>query len=419
LFLLAILLFVLWSVSAWYLGKNTEQRFKALFDESPDTTEALFDIKLLSFSSSIFSAKAKLAFNLNQTHSISRLVDETEWIFDIDMFNGPVLIDDSGIRFGNALWKASLDHNSAAKLANLHRIKQIKPFTFTENFEQDIAYTLPLSYKQSNVLVKGEIDALSFLNKGLVTSENFTFANTNYQVQAKNLELNFEHALKNNNAYKEIILSGKTPDLSYKHKAFKDKVDLQVAYKGKLALEKGIFNSDNTALIKPSANSDIPLTKSNMRVKVTDLNLDKLLKFVNHTDTRKNLSDQIDVILEEQAELPEGQDQIWQLQDQISQLSNDLPTLISEVIRRESSKKPSIQFSMKHFTSQSHSTVNGELQSIETPIEAIKEHSFGSLTQFKANVNLDDELFKYLSLKHPIKEKSFVLIYKNNKLLMQ
>lgn len=438
LFMLIILLLSLWSISALLLGKNNQQNLHSLINENSVNPDALFSYELINYSSSIFGGKAIVAVSANNDNAFSNSVagDLDAVLFDIDINNGPIIIHKTKPSLGNSAWIISLnDQNNFEYLKDkteLYKLKQWPSAYLVHTFDNSIEYSIPIESQFSDIIIKGIYDLKKAVNTGSIKSKNLHFNQNKYALKIDDLNLRYilqNHKSNNKDSEKKLYLKAENTPFRYKHINMTKPLNVNLNYNGAVSFKNNKINSENTVEVDNIEPSSYPLDNAKYSFDVSDLHLQKFNDLSNHLSQIKNLQQQIQWVLEEQGELPEGQDQIWQLQDQISRYDKKLDNIIhsfstNEDIsdkNNENNRDSVFLFSGIHHYKNQQSKLKGSIDFARQglPKEKTTELSLNNLTQVNAEVSLDDLHYEFISAQIPIKKNQFKLIYKQNKLLMQ
>ena len=443
-FILLFMLIILFSLTAWFFGKNTEESIVTFIGNEKLNTESIFKYELLNYERSIFGAKATISIDFNSQNKIALFfedlfINKNTHVIDIDIYHGPILF-----KFGLNVGGSILEINAQNNLTNETQSKFVEYFGFNEipftsiftGFDNEINYQVPFLFSQNKIIISGKYNLNSNIHSGTVVSKKLKYKDNNLLFQVEDFELLYKQIPMGIYENSQFVLTGDIPKLSFKHRFLSEQVNLNMSYQGDVSLEANKVSSDNMLTFKVSNNRGIPkypIDKGSLNIKLDALNLNDLSELKMAFKEINYLQHQIEWLLEEQAEYPEGQDQIWQKQDKASQYYEQLPELLSRVLKTNTSNMTEKQIeSLKHsfrsrvafqFISQylkQKSTLNGAIYptSLEKG-DVISKLIFSSLIQTEAEVSLDDEWFQFLSGHVPIKKPNFKLIYKQNKLLMQ
>ena len=444
-FMLLLLLLILWSLGAWIFGTKAELNAKAFFVNVNQSSDPIFNYEILKYDKSIFGAKAKIKLDLNLQNTIAQFIQDSfsgkhNQIINIDIYHGPILFDRSGVHFGSSAWKLSFDKNldeeETLTSSNILKLHQLRSAILKVGFKGEIEYKIPLKIHLNEVLVKGSYDLNTDMHKGNLSSDQLNFQSDKQKIQTTAFNLLYQQIATASSGKSQIEISAEIPELVYTHSSLADKVTLKVDYQGSYTIENNVLDNDNRFnldMVKKGADSYYPIDKGDLRLNLSALNLNDLLQINSTWSQIKSLQKQSQWLLEEQGELPEGQDQIWQVEDRAAQYSKQIPKLLTTLILKDGNKlvnheskistiedKSRINFSFSNIFKNKESTIQGAVfPEVFDNNEDISQYSLTSLLQVQSKVNLDKQLLDIISTLLPIKKQNFKLIYKQNKLLMQ
>jgi hypothetical protein len=163
---------------------------------------------------------------------------------------------------------------------------------------------------------------------------------------------------------------------------------------------------------------DLPIDQLQITAQSSGIQQASFLQVMESKAELDNLQMQTQWELQENGELPEGQDKIWQLQNQIHRLQQQYPVSFYKALFSSKNElnmnNPSIE--IKASNPSGVSTLIGHLKPSENSGESTR---FSYLLEAESKVTLDDLLYAYISKRTAIRKKQFSLLYKQNKLLMQ
>jgi len=413
---LFILLTIIWSVSSWYFGSKAENNFRfALSEKSSVSGESLFSAELISYKRTWIGANAILRISSDNTFFSERF---GEFDAKVNLLNGPVFFDDSGVSIGTSRWIIQPDELSLSE-AQLLDLRSYFPdivpvLTVTMDFNQKAHYVGELQSKSGKVLLTGEYDLESEDNKGVVSIDDFTFDDTSKKLSAKNIKLGFQHQKSITASYKPGTATLLIPELTISTDLLRESVTLAIKAESHISSKNNNLNGFIKLVVENKNTAEIPVNNAVFTVQFVKLAVDTFIQLSEAKAEIDNLQQQIGWVLQEQGEVPEGQDHIWQLQDQIEQASTQLPIELMQNAFNHGESQIKIEINT---TNNSGSSM---LSGIIKPADyfALSDLLISYL-QAEAEVKLDDELFKFLNLYTAINKKQFSLMLKQNKLLMQ
>jgi len=107
LFIFIVLIICLWTFGAWFFGKQNSDALFKYIDKNQLNENAIVHLEMKEFSSSIISAKGRLAVRLNENYPLNTLINdnEEEWILNFTVKHGPFLINKTGFNIGKSVWE--------------------------------------------------------------------------------------------------------------------------------------------------------------------------------------------------------------------------------------------------------------------------------------------------------------------------
>lgn len=375
-----------------------------------------FEYELLDLRYSIFGAKAKIAVQPSSKHLFPSIWEkfDNELILNVDIYNGPLLFDKAGVTIGRGIWYISLDKQANDVL--VLKLNESPTVLIKIGLENEIEYKLPIQWNSFKFLLAGTFDPKTQQGNGQIGVDDLTIQNKQQIVKAENINISFTHSNTS-----DFQLSTDVSEILFEHQSMSEPVLFNLESKSKISLNNKNLSALSNISFKQDQNSKYPVEEVNLGVKLKDANVIELAKLVDSFDQLENLYQQIEWILDEQAEVPEGQDQLWQLQDNIEQLTDNLPSLTNEFLMKND--KPITSFSLNVQHQKERSNLVGEVLALsKQSMELVRVNSgdsFLSLFNAKAKVSLDKALHSYISKQFPINKPNFELTFKQNKLLMQ
>jgi len=426
-FILSLLLISLWGISAWLFGEKYKNNLQNLFyGEIQSQNHFLineFEYELFDIKHSIFGTKAKIAIeaSLESQFSFIGLNNEDKLILSVESYNGPVFFDKSGISTGSSIWYVRIDQelNNKTTLDKLN-FKQLPTVVFKVGFDENIEYKSAIETNFFELVLDGVYDSKVREGFGEIAVNNFNHQTKQQKIKSKDISFGFKHSNIDSKASTTDVTVD-IPQILYQHQSMSKPIYLNVNGNGKISIDNNTYNSKHSISFEQIQNLYYPLTNGELELQISDLSFKKLQSVSNGFSKLENLQQQIEWILEDQAEVPEGQDKIWQLQDSVKQLKMNLPLLTNELLVKNN--KSLVNFSLNTNHQNKVSTLIGEILPLsQRSLDSTYITSTDSLiTLFKAEaeVNLNKELLDLIAKHLPIKNKRFGLIYKQNKLLMQ
>lgn len=425
-FLLLILLLILWVASAWFFGSQTKDMLNTFSTREylSDNQSFLKDLeyKVIESNSTILGTKLKVSLipkNENIIWSIFGNFKE-DLKLNIDIINGPLLFEKSGLSIGRSKWIVSFDEKEYSSLLSQYKFKNLPKALITIGFDKQLDYKLAIDTQLNKININGELDPITHTGKGIVEAEEFIFKTGKQVINSKQAKVTYTHQSTQSDEAK-FNWSTDIPELLFQHQLMTDPLLMTVKGKGLISIGNDILSSSNSFSFKQSRVSNYPPETADLTFNINDLSLESLLNVIDGFDAVINLKEQTQWVLEEQSELPEGQDKIWELQDNLETSVADLPSIIEGLLVKNESSKVSftLETQYKNNSSNLKGTILPLSESALSNLDANSDDSIWSLLKAVSKVTLDKSLLSYVSTHLPINKSKFDLIYQQNKLLMQ
>jgi hypothetical protein len=413
---LFILLTILWSASSWYFGAKAENNLKSILLENTALFgERLFRADLIDYRKTWLGANAILRISSDITF-LSEQVGEFD--LKVVLLNGPVFIDKSGLSLGTSRWTLQIDENNltADQLQSLQSIfpESIPIADVRLDFKQKAQYFAKFKSFLGESQITGVFDLESEDNRGVIKLTNFSLGVYPIRVSSESINISYQHQKALTAAYKPGTSSMQIPAFEISHELLLDPVTISVKANSDIAIENNYLNGFVKVKINNNSVQPIPIKEAQITLQFNGLSSDSFIQLTEAKAELDNLQQQIQWVLEEQGEVPEGQDQIWQLQDQIDKASKQLPQALMQ--RVFNGEKSQVKLEVSSNNNSGSSSLSGLIKSADRFSESDKLISF---LQLESKVNLDDDLFKFLKSHSVVNKKQFSLVIKKNKLLMQ
>ena len=413
---LLLFIIIIWSVSSWYFGREAEKSLRSLLRNNTQLNgENLITAELTDYKRTWVGANAILRFS-----SDNLIISERfgEYFVKANLLNGPVFLDDSGFSIGTSKWIIQPDilNLSEVQLQDLKtNFPEVVPYASVRlDFKQKAHYVGEFETETGNTIVKGVVDLITENNRGSVDIKDFQWGDVPSKISAKNLTLSFQHQKDITESYDPATANLYISDLKISHEFLDEPLLINLKATSNI-LSK---NNNLSGLINVEFNiKDIkkfPVKNAVFTLEYIKLVADTFLQFTEAKGELDNLQQQTQWLLEEQGEVPEGQDQIWQLQDQIKIATIEQPIKLMKSAFNNGESQ--IKLEIESHNNSGGSTLNGVIRPAESFTLSDKLLSY---LKGEAKVNLDDELFEYLNSRTGLSKKQFLLSLKQNKLLMQ
>lgn len=447
--LLTLLIFTLFAVSGWYWGREAEKSFKSYLQNSSEiSARKVFRLELQDYQKTLFGARARLKIS-SDIPSIAEKIGEIELI--AKLLNGPVFITKRGVSTGVFRWFITVDKSrlTGESRENLRAIfPDLSPwFILRADFSKKLHYSSFLQTDIGNIKVVGIIDPATEDNKGKAFWENAFYKQSNYELIAEKVTINYQRQKRNTPAYTPGNTQITIPMLKIRLNSVKEPIELKLEAISSISQIDGFLNGYSKIKFEllneiQFPEKTIPIDKIDLSVMLKGISSQGFLRYSELQSELDNLNLQAQWSLQENGEFPEGQDQIWQLYNEIDENAQLLPTIIVDELLNKDSL---IQFKAEAFNSQSNASEHSELAGILTSLDkeligsdqlsganlwmlqdqkSLKKGGGGLNTllsniQGNAQVNLESKLFLFLQNFSAIRQSEFKLILKDSKLLMR
>ena len=413
-----------WAITQWFLGVDSEKKFKNVTHKIL-INKNILKIEQLNHQKSFTGAKSSL-----------KLSSEVPFIrgvlkLNVRRINGPFFIDKTGVSFGYSRWllSSSVQQKSSAVgdgdpqplLVNHSTTAMIH-----RGFDKKLHYVLKSRFGS----IKGSYDPESHLTQGVLALQNFSRKTFMGELMIGDTLINYQYKLPSKSKSTSTKITFQMPSLTINANKLTERWHLQMQGKGEFTIKNAVLSGFFDADID-SKSSVIPLKKGYAKLSFKGVSIDGLFLVDDANRTLSALHQQVSWQLEEGGEFPEGQDQIWQSYDQINQLSRQLPVLINEIFTADNSIQLKVVLKDSHEESKLTATLKiphpSKVNALQHSLfsknggdtATIILNGLSLLLAGDASVVLGDELFNVISQKTAINRKEFKLIWKENKLLMK
>ena len=421
-FLLLVLITLLFSLSNKYYGSYTEQSFKAyLKNYSAINAEDNFTVNLLNYRNTILGATAK--FSINSKVSIGSIDD---LYFEVSLLNGPVFITKTGISTGRTRWLVSLDETSLGEkernYINSVFLKSVPKLLIRIDFNEKSYYSSTFETNIGVANLQGIYDIKTVSNEGVIVMNDFHYKFPSNKVSSKEVSITYKQGNKRAGVDKLTTIDIHSEKLQLKNKGIKEPIEVDFLMKTNLRQAKASLAGDSNIKIKQNSENLIPFDFMSLNFIFKGISTNGFLRFNEAKADLANLQQQVKWSLEENGELPEGQDQIWQHYDVMEENIKRIKSkLVKEIFNDDSYMQLSAESTNKSGKSQLKADLKITDESLQ---ETIKKEGGGFISLFsiltgKADVVLDKDLLSYMNHSFPVLRSKFKLVLKESKLLMQ
>ncbi|TCJ84450.1 DUF945 family protein [Cocleimonas flava] len=438
--------FLLWAVMSWYLGVQAEKDFRQVLEIQTDKLgEKPFRLELLDYKKHLLGSSASV-----RVSSDIPLLDDWlgDFVLTLKSLNGPLFITKKGVDYGVSRWFIRIDPESfsAESKENIQNIfpNDLPTGVVIIGFDKESSFESSFNAEWLDAKLTAIYNLSTLSYRGSLELSRLDYASPIIQLSADNGLMNFQYPNKlsdsngNDTNNPSIKTSTESVDagVSYKNASIQIpqlRINSQRLSESILTGFKGhsqiTFKDDVidtfltlnfTRLNKTSTENsdDLPIDQLQITAQSSGIQQATFLQVMESKAELDNLQMQTQWELQENGELPEGQDKIWQLQNQIHRLQQQYPVSFYKALfssRDElNMNNPSIE--IKASNPSGVSTLIGHLKPSENSGESTR---FSYLLEAESKVTLDDLLYAYISKRTAIRKKQFSLLYKQNKLLMQ
>jgi len=428
LFILMLLLISLWGFSSWSYGINNKKDIDKILNKKNTVFANNFDYEVLEVEHSVFGSNIKVGIDLSSFSFLTAMGFKTEniVIFNIEMYNGPLLIDKSGVNVGRSIWHISLDDKLIDnQWFNNYILSNLYTLTVYVNFENQIKYKTNHQSNMSQVSLVGEYDSKESIGFAEITINNFLHTFNQNTIKFDETTIAYDHS-SNALATNKIKLKLNSPKVSYQHKQMSAPYHFKLNGSGSLSIGNNYINNKSKIFLDQFKSHNYPFDQIVAVLGIKQLSLENFYTLLETYEKMNDLINQREWVLEEQTETPEGQDKLWQLNDDSLSLKVNLPFLSEALLLKN--KEPNIRFTLDSKFQGEPSiligsivpqTVNASFQDSYSINNNYDFTTFWSLFKVQANVSLGESLLDYITKHLPIHKSNFELRYEYNKLLMQ
>jgi len=428
--------FLIWAVMSWYLGNEAEKEFRQVLElQSNKLGEKPFRLELLDYKKNILGSSAVVRISSDMP-----LLDD--WIGDFNVtlksLNGPVFITKKGVDFGVSRWFIRIDPDSfsAESKENLLRIfpEELPTGVLIIGFDKESSFDSSFKtewldskvtaiYNLSRSSYRGAFDIfrLNYSSSGIKFSADEGTISFQYPNSVQTLNEIESDTLDNHVTYKTVSI--KIPQLNIDSQILSHPIVAALKGNSQITINNNVIDTliklHFNRLKKSSDESDevLPIDQLQITAQGSDIQQSSFLQVMETKAELDNLQMQTQWELQENGELPEGQDKIWQLQNQIHRLNQKYPVSFYNALfssKDNVSTSPRLEIQASNDSGQS--SLIGHLK---PSINSGESTRFIDLLEAEASVSLDDMLYDFISKRTAIRKKQFSLLYKQNKLLMQ
>ncbi len=418
--IILIIFLALWMVLASYYGGKTEQEFKAFLQQSSQLVgKRLFRVELLSYKRTVSGAKAKLSISSDYPALSERM---GELVANVKQLNGPFFITPSGVSIGSSHWALQVVDGGSGVIDGVgDEVYKHEDFfsrglpsaTVRVNFDGKAHYVIKGETDFFQSLITGVFDLATQNNRGEITVNKFSFGTLPNMISADIVNISFQHQKAITARYKPGTASLQVRALKINYENLPEPLILNVKMNSNLSLNKNSLNSFLKTDLKNIGVNNLPIERVELSLLFHGLAADTFVAFSEANEELDNLHQQVQWVLEELGEVPEGQDQLWLLYDRIEESSKIFPKLLAGNLTANGENL--IKFKATTYYKNTSSHLKGK---IKLESKNVKLNSWLSLLNGEAEVKLDQYLYQFIKKKLPITDPKFKLFLTDNQILM-
>ncbi|MCF6189992.1 MAG: YdgA family protein [Cocleimonas sp.] len=411
---LVALVFILWAAATLYLGSKAEQEFKSYLQKNAQVVgKKLFRAELLTYKKTLIGANATLLVS-SDFSVISERIGDFE--LNAKLYNGPIFFRKSGVKFGSSRWLLSFPDNPNIN----QKLKEFFPNSLPIgvvriDFEKKAHYWTKAKTSIAEAVITGDYDLQTDDNRGAIALNNFLYGVVPNAISAERINISYQHQKAITANYKPGTASAQITNLKMNHKNLAKALLIDLKVNSNISYTDDELSGFIKADVSNKQKDDYPFESAKISLLFNGLSSDGFVAYNEANAELENLKQQVGWVLEELGEMPEGQDQIWELQDRIEQATKALPQKLAD-LSKGSTVKVDITSQYKGEESQLKGQLN--LEASESNIDETSSEAWFSLLAGKAKVQLSEALHSALKEKSPLKKPDFTLQLKHKKLLM-
>lgn len=407
---LVALVFILWAAAALYLGSKSEQEFKSYLQKNAQVVgKKLFRAELLTYKKTLTGANATLLVS-SDFPVISERVGDFE--INAKLYNGPIFIRKSGVKFGSSRWLLSFPDNPNIN----QKLKEFFPISLPIgvvriDFEKKAHYWTKAKTSIAEAVITGNYDLQTENNRGAIALNDFRYGIVPSAISAESMNISYQHQKAITANYKPGTASAQIANLKMNHKRLAKALLIDLKVNSNISYTDDELSGFIKADISNKQRGSYPFESAKISLLFNGLSSDGFVAYNEANAELENLNQQVDWVLEELGEVPEGQDQIWELQDRIKQATKALPQKLADL-----AEGSAVQVNISSQYKDEESQLKGQLN-LEAS-ESSTTKAWLSLLGGKAKVKLAESLHAVLKQKLPLEKSNFTLQLKQKKLLM-
>ncbi|WP_299873770.1 DUF945 family protein [uncultured Cocleimonas sp.] len=431
-----LFLIIAWGLSSWYFGVQAEKEFRQILEvQTNKLGEKPFRLELLDYDKDFLGSTAAVRVS-------SDIPLLNDWLGDFELklksLNGPLFITKKGVDFGVSRWFIRIDPESfsAESKENLFRIfpEELPKGVLIIGFDKESSFDSSFKTDWLDSQVTAIYNLSTFSYRGAFDIKRLNYSSTGIKISADEGKISFQYPnsvetlneiessnLDNPATYKTVSIN--VPQLNIDSQIISHPIVAALKGNSQITIKNNVIDTFvklHFNRLKQSSdqnNEVLPIDQLQITAQGSGIQQSSFLQVMENKAELDNLQMQTQWELQENGELPEGQDKIWQLQNQIHRLNQKYPVSFYNALfssKDNVSTNPSLEIQASNDSGQS--SLIGHLKPSVNSGESTR---FIDLLEAEASVSLDDMLYDFISKRTAIRKKQFSLLYKQNKLLMQ
>ena len=346
--LLFLLLVLLYLSLGRYFADQAEEAFRQyLYTHSKTPGEKLLRIELLNYDRTLLGARARLRLS-SDIPVVAERIGEINIM--AKLINGPVFLSRQGVSTGSSRWLFSIDkkNSTEAELANLRVIfpQQFPRIVVQTDFRHRANYFARLDTQLAQLRLSGfyqfETAEQTESNHGSIQIDKLHWGVPPKTLLAESIAISFQqNGAAVSAGYKPGLIAVRSPLVLIGHPLFKDKLSISLVAKSDLGIDAGLLNGFVQLNVKQSQqkNKELPFETARASLHFAGLSAEAIVALSESKAELDNLKQQVNWILEDMGEYPEGRDALFALNDKIKSAQMTLnQLLLNKILHGKDSK---------------------------------------------------------------------------------
>lgn len=415
--ILTVLVVILWATASLYLGSKSEKEFKSYLQKNSQVVgKKLFRAELLRYKKTLTGANATLLISSDFPVISERMGD---FELNAKLYNGPLFIRKSGVKFGSSRWLLSFPDDPDINQKLKEFFPESLPLGVVRiDFDKKAHYWTKANMSFAEAIITGDYDLQTDDNHGAIALNNVSYGAARNRVSAEKINISYQHQKAITANYKPGTASVQVVNLKMSHQNLSKSLSVNLKGNSNISYAADPKN-ELSGFIKVDVSNQqtnsYPFESANISLLFKGLSSNGFVAYNEANAELENLKQQVDWVLEELGELPEGQDQIWELYDRIEQATKALPQKLADVADGSVVR---VNILSKYQGESSQLKGHLYLDASESNTNEPNTEAWLSLLAGKAKVQLSKALHSKLKQTLPLKKPDFTLQLKQKKLLM-